>query len=222
LTGEYPLTAIALSNIFLFLALFVLHKTVLAFGYDQEIAGRTVIYTALFPASYFFSLPWTTSLFLLTVAAAFWAAKREQYWWAGFFAALASATHYSGIFVFPSLLILYWQSIRPLKFRVSALGLLLAPAGLSIFMAYLYHLTGNAFAFADAQSAWRVRWGLFLPLCFSDQPVRTCRRLEFPITEFCRRCDGFDLLLCPAQATRAGAGLLYPPFSHHSAFDPDA
>jgi hypothetical protein len=186
LTGEYPLTAIALSNIFLFLALFVLHKTVLVFGYDLEIAGRAVFYTALFPASYFFSLPWTTSLFLLTVTAAFWAAKREQYWWAGFFAALASATHYSGIFVFPSLLILYWQSMRPLKFRLSALGLLLAPAGLVTFMAYLYHLTGNAFAFADAQSAWRVRWGLFLrPLyAFLISPFALAEGWNFRLLNF--------------------------------------
>jgi hypothetical protein len=162
LTGEYLLTAIALSNIFLFFALFVLHKTVLAFGYDQEIAGRTVFYTAIFPVSYFFSLPWTSSLFLLTVTAAFWAARREKWWWAGSFAALTSATHYSGIFLFPSLMILYWQSMRPLKFRASALGLLLAPAGLLAFMAYLYNVTGNALAFADVQSAWGVRWGVFL------------------------------------------------------------
>jgi Gpi18-like mannosyltransferase len=162
LTGEYLLTAIVLSNIFFFLALIVLHKTVLAFGYDQEVAGRAVFYTAIFPAAYFFSLPWTTSLYLLTVTTGFWAAKREKWWLAGVFAAMASATHYSGIFVFPALLILYWQSMRPLKLRASVLGLLLAPAGLLVFMAYLYKLTGNAFAFAEVQSAWNVRSGLFL------------------------------------------------------------
>jgi len=186
LTGEYLLTAIALSNIFLFLALYVLHKTVLAFGYDQEIADRTVFYTSFFPAGYFFSLPWTTSLFLLTLTASFWAAKREKWWWAGTFAGLASATHYSGIFVFPSILILYWQSTRPLKFRASAFGLLLAPAGLLAFMAYLYKVTGNAFAFADAQSAWRVRWGLFLrPLyAFLISPFALAEGWNFRLLNF--------------------------------------
>lgn len=100
LTGEFPLTAIALSNIFLLLALVVLHKTVLAFGYGQAVADRTVLYTAIFPASYFFSLPWTTSLFLLTTAASFLAAKRQRWFLAGLFAALASATRYNGVFFF--------------------------------------------------------------------------------------------------------------------------
>jgi hypothetical protein len=186
LTGEYLLTAIALANIFLLFGLIVLHKTVLAFGYDQEIATRTVFYTALFPASYFFSLPWTTSLFLLTVTAAFWAAKREKWWWAGAFAALTSATHYTGIFVFPSLVILYWQTMRPLKLRSSALGLFLAPAGLLAFMAYLYKVTGNAFAFADAQSAWQVRWGLFLrPLyAFIISPFALSEGWNFRLLNF--------------------------------------
>jgi hypothetical protein len=167
LTGEFPLTAMALSNIFLLLALFVLHKTVLAFGHDRATADRAVFYTSVFPTSYFFSLPWTSSLFLLTTTASFWAAKRERWYLAGALAGLASATRYNGIFVFPALLILYWQSGRPFKLQTSALGLLLAPAGLLAFMAYLYTVTGNAFAFADVQSAWKVRWGFFLQPLFA-------------------------------------------------------
>ncbi len=166
LTGEFPLTAMALSNIFLLLALFVLHKTVLAFGHDLATADRAVFYTSVFPTSYFFSLPWTSSLFLLMTTASFWAAKRERWYLAGAFAGLASATRYNGIFVFPALLILYCQSARPFKLRTSALGLLLAPAGLMAFMAYLYTLTGNAFAFAEVQAAWKVRWGFFLQPLF--------------------------------------------------------
>ena len=162
LTGEFPLTAVALSNLFLLLALVALHKTVLAFGYGQAVADRTVLYTALFPASYFFSLPWTTSLLLLTTVSSFLAAKRGRWWLAGFVASLASATHYSGAFLVPALLIFYWQTApRPFRLRTNALGLLLAPAGLLFFMVYLHAVTGNAFAFADAQAAWGVRWGHF-------------------------------------------------------------
>ena len=162
LTGEFPLTAIALSNLFLLLALVVLHKTVLAFGYGQAVADRATLYTAIFPASYFFSLPWTSSLFLLTTTASFLAAKRQRWLLAGLLAALASATRYNGAFLFPALLILYWQMApRPFRWRADALGLLLAPAGLLLFMAYLYAITGNAFAFSDAQAAWGVQWGYF-------------------------------------------------------------
>src|SRR5947209_14621724 len=46
LTGGYLLTGMALSNLFFFFALLLLHKTVLAFGYDAMIADRAAFYTA--------------------------------------------------------------------------------------------------------------------------------------------------------------------------------
>ncbi|MGH9769901.1 MAG: mannosyltransferase family protein, partial [Blastocatellia bacterium] len=161
-TGNYRLVAIALSNLFFFAALVLLHKTVIAFGYDKALANRAIFYVAAFPASYFFSLPWTAALLLLVSVGGFLAAKRGVWWLAGICAGLASATHYRGAFLFPALLIFYWQSNRPFKLRANILGLLLAPAGLLIFMGYLYSITGNALAFVDAQAAWKVRWGFFM------------------------------------------------------------
>ena len=161
-TGDYRLAAIALSNLFFFAALALLHKTVLAFGYDKALADRAIFYVAAFPASYFFSLPWTSSLFLMLTASAFLAARRGVWSLAGVCAGLASATHYTGAFLSPALLIFYWQCNRPFKLRANILWLLLAPAGLLIFMSYLYSITGSAFAFAKVQAAWKVRWGFFL------------------------------------------------------------
>jgi hypothetical protein len=161
-TGNFRLVGIVLSNLFLFVALMLLHKLVLAFDFDLLTANRAIFYVAAFPTSYFFSLPWTSSLFLMVTVASFLAAKRGNWWLAGLFAGLASATRYNGIFLFPALLIFYWQTYKSLKLRVNSLGLLLAPVGLLAFMAYLYSITGNAFAFADAQAAWKVRWGFFL------------------------------------------------------------
>lgn len=167
LTGQYRLTAIALSNLFLFLALILLHKTVTAFGYERSVANRTLFYLAIFPTSYFLSLPWTTALFLLVTVGAFWAAKTKRWWLAGVFAGLASATRYNGSFILPALVILYWQENGWFRFKRDFLWLLLAPTGLLAFMAYLYWLTGNALAFADAQAAWNVRWGIFLEPLFT-------------------------------------------------------
>ncbi|MGE0133484.1 MAG: mannosyltransferase family protein [Blastocatellales bacterium] len=166
-TGNYRLVAIALSNLFFFAALILLHKTVIAFGYDKAVANRTIFYVAAFPASYFFSMPWTASLLLLVTAGSFLAAKRGVWWVAGVCAGLASATHYRGSFLFPALLIFYWQCNRPFKLRADVLGLLFAPVGLLAFMGYLYAITGNAFAFADAQAVWKVRWGFFLQPLFT-------------------------------------------------------
>ncbi len=166
-TGDYRLAAIALSNLFFFAALALLHKAVLAFGYDKALADRAIFYVAAFPASYFFSLPWTSALFLLLSVSAFLAAKRGVWSLAGVCAGLASATHYTGGFLFPALLIFYWQRNRPFKLRANILWLLLAPTGLLIFMGYLYSITGNAFAFADAQAVWKVRWGFFMQPLFT-------------------------------------------------------
>jgi Gpi18-like mannosyltransferase len=186
LTGDYQLVAIALSNLFFFLALVVLHKTVLAFGYDGAMADRTIFYVAAFPTSYFFSLPWTSSLFLLTTVSSFWAAQRGVWWLAGICAGLASATRYNGIFLFPTLLIFYWQCHRPFKLRWDVLGLVFAPVGLLAFMAYLYSITGNAFAFAHAQAAWGVRWGVFvLPLVtFIISPFELSAGWNFRLLNF--------------------------------------
>lgn len=185
-TGHYRLVGIGLSNLFFFIALILLHKLVLAFGYDKPLANRAIFYVAAFPTSYFFSLPWTSSSFFLVTVGSFLAAKRGMWWLAGLCAGLASATRYNGIFLFPALLIFYWQSHRPFKLRADMLWLLLAPAGLLAFMAYLYSITGNAFAFADAQAAWKVRWGFFLQplLTFIISPFELSAGWNFRMLNF--------------------------------------
>jgi hypothetical protein len=185
-TSDYRLAAIALSNLFFFAALALLHKTVMAFGHDEALASRAIFYVAAFPGSYFFSLPWTSALFLLLSVGAFLAAKRGVWSLAGVCAGLASATHYTGVFLFPALLIFYWQCNRPFKLRANILWLLLAPSGLLIFMSYLYSITGNAFAFADSQAAWKVRWGFFLqPLVtFIISPFELSAGWNFRLVNF--------------------------------------
>jgi hypothetical protein len=154
LTGEIPLTGMALSNLFLFVALILLHRTALAFGCDEACADRAVFYLAAFPTSYFFSIPVTESLFLCLAVGSFYAARRDAWWTAGLLGALASATRFSGILLLPALVLLYWQQRGRRGLKADALGLLLIPAGLLAFMVYLSALTGDAWAFKDGQAAW--------------------------------------------------------------------
>jgi uncharacterized membrane protein YhaH (DUF805 family) len=165
LTGGYELTGMLLSSLLFFIALVFLYKLTREYGYDDGTAERTIFYLAVFPTSYFFSLPLTESLFLLLTVSSFYAARRERWTWAGIFAALSSATRFIGILMLPTLILLYWQKYRA-RPRVNALGILLAPAGLIIYMVYLRYLTGNAFAFKDAQIAWGRRSGFFLKPLF--------------------------------------------------------
>jgi hypothetical protein len=151
-TGEFPLTGILLANVFFFLALIVVHRLALALDFDVAAADRSVLALALFPASYFFALPWTESLFLLLSASSFLAAMRERWWTAGVFAALASITRISGLFLLPALAIVLWRARKHLRWT-AWLALALAPIAFAGFLFYLRATTGDALAFVHIQGA---------------------------------------------------------------------
>jgi hypothetical protein len=162
ITGEYLITGMLLSNIFFLVALVLLHKTAREFGLDEATADRTVFYIAIFPTSFFFSLPLTESLFLLLSVSSFYCAKRKRWWLAGLLGALASATRVTGILLLPALALIYWQTYRSDCRRKEIFSLLLIPTGLLSFMAYLYLITGNPLAFKDVLVLWGRTTGFFL------------------------------------------------------------
>lgn len=70
-TGDGTLSGLLIANLLFLLGLAVVHRLAIASGRDAPAASRTVYALAFFPVSYFFSLPWSESLFLLLTAAAF-------------------------------------------------------------------------------------------------------------------------------------------------------
>lgn len=161
LTGEYPLTGAVLAHLLFLLGLLLLHRTARAFEHDDEDADRAVFYLGIFPASYFFSLPFTESLFLCLTVGSIYAARRERWLVAGLLGALASATRVNGVLLLPALAVLYWQQQRRAGLSLNVFALLLVPLGLVAYMIYLHGLTGNALAFRDAQVSWNRGSGLF-------------------------------------------------------------
>jgi Gpi18-like mannosyltransferase len=188
LTGDLALTGIFLSSAFFFFALILLYRTVIAFNYDPAVADRTVFYLAAFPASYFFSLAQTESLFLLLTVGCFYAAKRERWWLAGLCGALASATRFAGVFLLVPMAVMYWQIIRSRKgrIRMDVASLLLVPLGLIAFMIYLKSITGNALAFAEIQVAWGHSPVMFWrPLVgYLLEPLRVSAGWDFRLLNF--------------------------------------
>lgn len=184
-TGRVALTGVALSNLFFLVALILLYKTVIRFGYDEGVADRTVFYIAAFPSSYFFSLPWTESLFLCLTVGSIYAAKRDAWWVAGSLGALASATRVSGIFLLPTLLILYLQRHRG-RPRPDILSLMLVPAGLGAFICYLYLITGNPLAFKDILVTWGREPGFFLATLYEylKNPLEVAEPWNFKLLNF--------------------------------------
>lgn len=187
LTGEYPLTGVALSHLFFFFALLYFYRASRAFGLDAETADRAVFYLAAFPVSYFFSLPLTESLFLLLTVTSFYTARRGRWWAAALLGALASATRATGVLLLPALAVLFVQTYGRASWRRrEALWLLLVPSGLVAFMLFLHTTTGNAFAFRDALAAWGRAPGLFVgPLYdYLRDPLLVMSHWDFRLLNF--------------------------------------
>ena len=160
ITHDPMLWSAALCNLFLFFALVLLYRLTLAFGYGDSVARRTIFYLAAFPVSYFFSMPFTESLFVFLTVASFYAAKRERWWLAGVAGMFASATRLTGIMLLPSLLVLSWQIYRSVQVRKVA-SLLLIPIGLLSYMFFCWRWSGDPLAFVHASQAWGRRPSAF-------------------------------------------------------------
>lgn len=161
LTGEWPLTGIALSSALFFVALALVHELALAAGLSEAVARRAVLVTALWPSSIFFSYPTTEALFLLLSTASLLAAMRGRPWLAAALAALASVARLNGIVLLPVLALVQvrahgWRSRR------ETLALALVPLGLLAFMAHLRAITGDPLAFSHVMRAWGRVPGFFL------------------------------------------------------------
>lgn len=169
--GDFTLDALLLSHVALFAALVLLGTLALRSGMSVEDAERAIFYLALFPTSYFLSMPLTESLFLLLSLGAFVCASGERWWLAGILGALAAATRVTGILLLPALLVFALE--RAPKRRLPLLWLALIPAGLGAFMLHLYRTTGDALAFVHVQSQWKREPGWFFrPLAaFLGEPA---------------------------------------------------
>ena len=99
-------------------------------------------------------------LYFALLCLGFWALERENYFAAGAFGALVSATRLVGILfalVYAISVVRHgdWRStLRKQKALAILLGLVLCPLGLALFSIHLYHRTGDALAFAHIQIAW--------------------------------------------------------------------
>ena len=170
-TGEYPISGLLISHLFFFLGLIFTHKAAQAFGFGKVLADRGLFYLAVFPTSYFYSLPLTESLFLFLSAASIYSAKQGRWWMAGLAGGLASLTRVTGVLIFPALLVLYWETYggnlrskaawRSALFHKEFLSLFLVPAGIGAFMFYLFAITGNPLAFKDILVSWGRGIGFF-------------------------------------------------------------
>jgi hypothetical protein len=132
-------------------ALVLLHRlTELELG--RRLARPALLLLAVFPAAVYFGAPYSESLFLLLAVGAFYAARTGRWAWAGACAGLASGTRSAGLLLLLPLGLIWWQS-RPRR-PADGAWLLLAPAGIVAYAAWLGLVEGDALRFLDVQDAW--------------------------------------------------------------------
>ena len=171
-TGAALLAATAISLAAFAVALRLLHRLA-TLDLGPRGADATVLLLAFAPAAYFFSAPYTESLFLLLTVGAFLAARQGSWAIAGAAAGLASATRPTGLLLVVPLALLYlygprgdrdargdagsagggrWRALLPRhRPRPDLLWLALAPAGVIAYSIYLRHAAGDALAWQHVQ-----------------------------------------------------------------------
>lgn len=137
LIGDYLITALLISNVCSFLALYFLYKLV-AETYGAKIARSTVFLFALCPSALFLAAGYSEPMFLMFGIAAWWVAQHQRYWLAGMLACLSALTRPQGwVFALPIMHLAVTQQFgswrgffaalrRPIAWFVSSLRI--APA----------------------------------------------------------------------------------------------
>ena len=131
---------------------------------DPAVSGpMLVVFLFAYPYSFWFSLPYTESVYAALAVVAFWFLERRRMLGASLAAAVLSATRVTGVMLAPVIawpyLVALSRALRrrdPAAAAVSAslLPVALAPLGLFLFMLYLYVHTGDGLAFLHIQRAW--------------------------------------------------------------------
>jgi hypothetical protein len=157
LTG-LPLDAagLLLSNLLLLAALLVLYELGLALLPAAD-ARRAVIFAAVFPTSYVFSMIYPESLVLGCMALAILLAVRGRWLGCSLVAAAAALARPEGaLLVLPLAAIAFdrWRTLSPDARGRAVAAVLAAPAALLSFLLYLGWAVHDPFAWNQTQQAW--------------------------------------------------------------------
>ncbi len=162
ITGFDTLTSLLLvSNLFFLLALFLWNSYIKLLKINSGLRRLSLIVLCFLPYSIYYLAPYTESMFLAFTLAAFIAMKKKHFLLAGILGMGMTVTRNVGVmFVFPLLLAGIMEYGFRNIFRLTydnaklALGIMLVPLPMFIFQNYLYHITGDSFAFMHIQLAW--------------------------------------------------------------------
>ncbi|MEW6203144.1 MAG: glycosyltransferase family 39 protein [bacterium] len=153
--GNQVLTGLIISNLCLLLLCVLLYRLT-----SEKLGGVAafwgVLFLLLFPTGFLLSGVYSESLLIMLAVATFLSARRRVWWLCGVTGMLAGATRLTGLILFPAMVLEYLSQKR---FRLRECHrdfffLFLMPIGGLTYFLYLYKLTGDFFAYFEAQKHW--------------------------------------------------------------------
>ena len=150
--SHYLLSGLFISNICLLIACIYLYKFV-ALDSADETALRSIKYLFLFPTAFLFSAVLSESLFMALTIACLYYARRSKWPLAGTLGFLIALSRPPGVIIMLPLMYEYFRR-SGFKIKRDACTLLLPVLGLSLYVAYNWHLTGDPLGFVHIMATW--------------------------------------------------------------------
>jgi hypothetical protein len=154
--GHLVTVGFLLSNLSFLAALHVLYRLA-AELFDERVAKRAILLIAVYPMALFYHAVYTESLTLLATSLFFYLMVKDRWFSAILVVAVASAGKQLTVVLGLVALIYLVRSYPKLPRRqwvLRLLSLALVPAGLFLYMGFLWHSHGNPLAFIEAQQGW--------------------------------------------------------------------
>lgn len=151
---NYLISALFISNCSLIIGLIFFHKLLKMWKIKTL---WPLFFLLSFPTAFYFGMVYTESLFFMFFILSLYFLYKKNYWVAGLFATLSSATRLIGIFLVIPFFFYFFSNIRGLlkSLKLSSLSFVLVLVspfiGLISYMGYLWKTTGDPLFFFNSQ-----------------------------------------------------------------------
>lgn len=144
--NSFLFSSLIVSNISFVLFCLFLYK-LLRLDFNKNESLHTIVLLSIFPTAYFFSYPYSESLFLLFAILAIYLSREKNWFKSGVFTGLAILTRHFGIFLIPTLLLEIIIADKKNIFKSIVYYLVPTICAASIYLLINYQVFGNYFAF---------------------------------------------------------------------------
>jgi hypothetical protein len=166
---------------------------------DERGARLAVVYAAVFPFAFFFGVVYSESVFFLALVTTAYAIRTKRWPLAAVAGAAMTATRVTGVMAVPGLAWLAWHSASGRSDAVRAAAAVAASlAGIGLYSAYNYSVTGDPFAWYDAITRWNYHPG--------QNPIAMPLAVTWALVS--RPLDFLGERMAPYDVLNTGAALL--------------